>query len=737
LPWERSIYEKDNKKKEVSGVPWLALLVFDENQLAPPGTDEKNKQLATFGYNFTMEQMQGDTQTLAFKKAIKDNPVYAKTSMNWPSLEEDVVLDPKEPLSIIFPNRGVLEPLLPDAQDLKFLAHVRHEEDENGQVINDGEEKAVIIANRLPNPGTDTIVHLVSLEHRYAWDNNKNDYEFDFRSAEQTDLIPLITLQSWRFSSLSARHNFRGAMLNLNHTPLFRIPITPEIRNALKVGKTLPTELTSAFAQAKHPLSNPPPSISNQGKFVLFENNHHYIIAQDGMLYTQAGVPFYKIKYFNKTWSKDPVLQRIQEAQQDPNDDLNFPKLGNLTIAQVADNYWWLEDMNQQFFLDVEGDELIAYKIFKDQTPVLRLPLVADNPLANKYMQQGYVPIPHYMRQGSKTLSWYRGPLATSPQSYTLNTDPLHVNTSDLLLRYHTDTATFDCSYAAAWELGRLLALRDKSFSVKLEKWKRSHRQFIAQVEQSQSTQHLPFGNKKGKDQAEMPEELWNWFDKLLDLEAVPFNYLVPDERMLPAESIRFFYLDPNWMQALFLGAFSLGRPLDQDRHGDPTLRNGTPLLDTGIARTGFMMRSSVISGWPDLQLEAYLKTDPVNPLSMIKQKLTDNIVLCLIDGEPDEIDFFLKATQLHFGFYKSDPSSIDYHKKFRNKDGKEMLITDKIGNPLPPSDEMLDMDSRTLKIKGLAKFINEHLDFPEMDSASFALSMIEGVARFKWKKSG
>jgi hypothetical protein len=45
-------------------------------------------------------------------------------------------------------------------------------------------------------------------------------------------------------------------------------------------------------------------------------------------------------------------------------------------------------------------------------------------------------------------------------------------------------------------------------------------------------------------------------------LHGVPFNYLVPDEGMPSPESIRFFYLDMNWVDALLDGAFSIGRNL-------------------------------------------------------------------------------------------------------------------------------------------------------------------------------
>ncbi len=60
-------------------------------------------------------------------------------------------------------------------------------------------------------------------------------------------------------------------------------------------------------------------------------------------------------------------------------------------------------------------------------------------------------------------------------------------------------------------------------------------------------------------------EELaaWNqvvgWLGRLRKLEGVPFRYVVPSEHMLPNNSIRFFHLDRNWLDAIVDGALSTG----------------------------------------------------------------------------------------------------------------------------------------------------------------------------------
>ena len=57
-----------------------------------------------------------------------------------------------------------------------------------------------------------------------------------------------------------------------------------------------------------------------------------------------------------------------------------------------------------------------------------------------------------------------------------------------------------------------------------------------------------------------MPDDLAKWLTQLENLVGVPFNYLVPDIAMLPPETLRFFHIDPNWINALVDGATSIGR---------------------------------------------------------------------------------------------------------------------------------------------------------------------------------
>ncbi|HEV2784245.1 MAG TPA: DUF6603 domain-containing protein [Actinophytocola sp.] len=257
-------------------------------------------------------------------------------------------------------------------------------------------------------------------------------------------------------------------------------------------------------------------------------------------------------------------------------------------------------------------------------------------------LEQGFVPVTYRPRQGAKRSAWYRGPLTPQPQPTAAV--PLPARTADELITDETDVG-----YAAAWQLGRLLALRSKPFSAALYRWKR------ARARQRKSG---------AGELAALPPVLTNWLNDIAVLRGIPFNYLVPDETMLPVESMRFFSLDRRWLASLLDGALSIGRVTPADYELDRTLaadlRNAgaalTPwvahLLDPAaptVARSGFLVRSDAVAGWPDLRVVA---TDSRGAaLAPVPgERLSANILLCMFDEEIAAVSIRQPEQTLHFG---------------------------------------------------------------------------------------
>jgi hypothetical protein len=111
---------------------------------------------------------------------------------------------------------------------------------------------------------------------------------------------------------------------------------------------------------------------------------------------------------------------------------------------------------------------------------LLQLPLRSDLP-ANALVQEairiGYVPLQNDLRVGEKTTSWYRGPLVADPTQRDQTDGPYTF--SDHAMHYDPNTGFFNHAYAAAWQIGRLLALSDGHFAQSLFDWRRSYFQQV------------------------------------------------------------------------------------------------------------------------------------------------------------------------------------------------------------------------------------------------------------------
>lgn len=361
----------------------------------------------------------------------------------------------------------------------------------------------------------------------------------------------------------------------------------------------------------------------------------------------------------------------------------------------------------------------------------LTLPTL-NNQEVDKYLLKGYVPLPHYLRQGGQTYSWYHSPLLSAKNPTDLILSQLNIRCSDQLIAYDSNHGLFDISYAAAWQLGQLLALQDKKFAVSLFNWKRTKAQQYAQDEQQKNCSHLFATQIENLNRNnDFPEDIKTWFERLGLLYNIPFNYLVPDEKMFPIESIRFFWLDWFWIESLLDGAFSIGRV--QESKIQPNPITGEPKIVTG-----FLLRSEVVSGWPDLQVDG--SQDRIEGEKVMKNKLkvlrcdrlSEDVLICLFDGEINTVDISLKPEGLHFGFNSVDGSN--FKRELRKLDGIEM-------SQWQVSTSATDKSNTVINISQLAIDIREELKKQkEIDntdknwtSAQFALQMVQGAEKVRF----
>ena len=164
-----------------------------------------------------------------------------------------------------------------------------------------------------------------------------------------------------------------------------------------------------------------------------------------------------------------------------------------------------------------------------------------------------------------------------------------------------------------------------------------------------------------------LPEVVRTWLARGRLLEGVPFQHLVADSELLPPESIRFFFLDREWTDAMTQGALSVGTVTTLDRDQLQALHavirdevdaeerrvrmvggEDVPFASAG-AISGFLLRSRAVSGWPALHVRGYTQDfsaddkqpefyDPVRMRVLRLERLAPAVLLCLFDGVPKVI---------------------------------------------------------------------------------------------------
>lgn len=441
-------------------------------------------------------------------------------------------------------------------------------------------------------------------------------------------------------------------------------------------------------------------------------------------------------------------------------------------------------------------------------------------------LNMGYAAFNHTTRLGDSTVSWYHGPFVPFNVQETV---PFPGNTADEFTRYNPDSGMFDTSYSAAWQLGRMLGLQSNAFATAIYNWKKtltldaikkaeqdflnmSYQAAVQLLAETLSNYVDPFSgtpnaepvqksltgpsikavskNKQGRLDAvrqvmadpekikslllinandvpppEIPFVVANFIANLKLLYGIPFNYLVPDERMLPLESLRFFYMDSAWVDTLIEGAMSIGSSTAGDANiqkavseyvhstanaDAATIRpklfatadaiaNDEPI--TPIANpTGFLLRSQVVAGWPGFEVHGF----DVNgaPLDILRfTQLSDNIMLCLFNGVVQSVKIQEHPEALHFGVDMdiNDPSPAKFQKSFRfitqfqsggttYQPGQQ--VPGSIVAPIPVQPYYRDSSS-VLQVDSMATGVQTAINpvyTGNFTSAEFALEMIEGV---------
>jgi hypothetical protein len=344
-------------------------------------------------------------------------------------------------------------------------------------------------------------------------------------------------------------------------------------------------------------------------------------------------------------------------------------------------------------------------------------------------LADGYIAAGYHARSGEDGFAWYRGPCTpTVPEA---SFEPGTFATSSSATIFDPTTGVFDHSLAAAWQCGRSLALADQAFAEALLRLRQKarnqlHRQLVGGADlRSVDGQHsealdayrrlaalvgagalasiatassatsptpaadpgtaapTPTPISRLRRLLDTPEiagilataladdpdaqSVAAWLGDLCLLDGVPFNHLVPDARMLPAETVRWFYLDPVWIAAMIDGALTVGLATSEESAVQDALtaelatmaeasalaaratalKQPLPVRCTG-PMSGLLIRSALATGWPGLTISGTADGDPVATLRL--DVIAPNVFICLFNGVPDTVTLEQPHEGLAFG---------------------------------------------------------------------------------------
>jgi hypothetical protein len=234
-----------------------------------------------------------------------------------------------------------------------------------------------------------------------------------------------------------------------------------------------------------------------------------------------------------------------------------------------------------------------------------------------------------------------------------------------------------------------------------------------------------------------LPAEVAGFLARLRLLEQVPFQYLVPDDDLLPPESIRFFYLDRNWTDAGVDGALAAGTftsaeramlanryaeirdAVDQAERNLWATRAGGPGHDgPAEVATGLLLRSRAVSGWPGLHVRAYRGASET-PMRMLRiERLAPAVLLALVDGIPDRVVLEEPRQGIQFGVDATDDGRFTANVRdpaTGGATGAQVPVPFRAGSP--GVIDMVTLAERLLAAGDLGD---------ALDSAEYALQMLQ-----------
>lgn len=773
IPWERQIASWPAER------PWMALFLLGEEDFKDE--DGKFPRIVPRKVSDLFDQA----------KLLEDK-------VAGPAIPDLKAWEKDDPCNTIDLDAGLFAKLAPGADDLEYLAHVREvntDQKETVSFLTDG-SFSVVIGNRFPQP---------------AQMDPEDEKCVDLNSAT----LDQLKKELGRIGEAYAER-ILAARLYLSKEDIER----KEIVEGVDLNKAAPDQLKKALGKIGEVYAQ---KIIDARPYVSKIDLERRGIVPAAVFKELSPVVTVRQAVENRA-----ILVSL-EGMQDflPPGKQAQGAAKKLRLAVLAS--WAFRCEEARDFASAMhdlGDELKPLRLQFDPKPAQQ-----DADETVKYVRaafsRGYAALNHNTRRGEKTVSWYRGPL--SPLGGPRPHPEMEIRAGykfkavpDGLVQYDHKRGLMDLTYAGAAQLGRLLGLQDRSFAQALTEWRagvqarintRMQKEALRRMLRSQTAGERPRqseetkllesalieamgGNASGADESgdfksrveklkvrleklkvneenHLPASVSEWLARRVLLYGVPFLYLVPDERMLPMPSMRFFRIDPLWIKRLLEGACSVGRnsteaetvdsiladeffkiavngstkvrrrPAPEEGAGANNAGNGNtaelPRPEPVFPFEGFLLRSPIVRGWQGLEMKArYWKkgeTKPVPAPPLRIDRLAPDIMLCIFNGPLAEIEIRQPPEGMHFG--------ADGFKKFslRNVTETAKEVGEQIKPKKPVEIPFRGIQGlRVIEVKKLAELLWTALNEPPANSpggppesvsaAEFGVQMTESPGR-------
>lgn len=636
LPWERNIFQDLDPNSQA---PWIALLLFVEGEvidgkptLLPPDVD-------------SWQQNRLMTATIP-ASAFYDHST--TTDILWPNITAEWYESNDElattQANIIDISPAAFTRFVPCLEDLRYLAHARQIDPSSKstsylQAKGDG-WYSVVMSKRLPNlpltdsalPGRLNIVHLVSLEGFEDYIEGKKAIP------EDINCVRMISLANWSFTCLEEpAESFADLM------------------NGLLVDEN-GKQKSTAFHLS---LSTGEQESLNDYTLDTLVNGYTPMQYQ-----TQQGEKTFA--WFRGPFSPVPIHNFIGDPATDSSTCVQF---NSSSAAAIYNTTYGLFDLSYSVAWETGRFMALADPYFGTQ-------LIA-------WQQSGHSLLDLLLhRQFQLTQLNNKAP-----------------DSKSLIASLQSNCLTKKFIKKLREKLASTLAPRlfqGHKHSSKKEPKRPAYSQLQAPIPSKETLdtllQDIAVKDYVVAEAAEGADYITEWLANLYLLEEVPFENLIPSPDLLPPESVKFFYVDSNWLDCLIEGALSIGLQSSRDQYYQNLTKNQIrsstyhavyqartkiirkytrqkpPLTEDSVDKTamaGMLLRSAAVTDWPGLEVKAYAQTLPDStpdtstfiPLLRM-DRLSSDILLCLWGQVPAAVTINEPQEGIQFGF-EDAPSGV------------------------------------------------------------------------------